>query len=177
MSGTPLSELFEAQKTLAVTPGWQEVASGRLTLVAPLEIDGVTIEGMQLRGRARKNLVDQNVSFQLECHTVSVRGGQMARIDWRPLRPHINPPKGAHADLIRVRVAGSQIHSFERHYMPERNNIRQRNLPWAEPLGTEPSNFQELLAVVGDRFRITGLEVIAAPPWEAELPFGGKKGK
>jgi hypothetical protein len=171
MAGTPLHELYEAEKTLSVIPGWQEVESGRLTLVAPLDIDGVTIEGMQLRGRARKNLVDENVSFQLECHSVGVRGGQIARIDWRPMHPHVNPARGAHKDLLRTRVRGSQIHSFERHYMRDLNRIRQRNLPWAEPLGLEPSNFSELLAVVGARFRIAGLEKVAAPPWEAELPL------
>jgi hypothetical protein len=173
MARVLLSEVYGMPKGISVMSGWQEHDGGRLSLVIPLDdSDGVTIEGMQLRGRARKTLPDADVSFQLELHAARMKSPQLERIDWRPRGDHRNPNSGRHADLRRKSVMGSHVHPFERHYMKELD-VMQRHMWWAEPLAAEPANFSELLAVVGARFRITGLQGLPPPPWwESALLFG-----
>lgn len=173
MAGPPLSSFYEMPKAVSIMTGWQEHDSGRLSIVIPLEdSDGVTLEGMQLRGRAKKSLPDSDVSFQLELHAARMKSPIIERIDWRPRGTHRNPNNGRHTDLRRKIVLGSHVHPFERNYMQETDTMR-RHMPWAEPLAAEPANFSDLLAVVGARFRIDGLQGMPPPPWwESALLFG-----
>jgi hypothetical protein len=65
-----LPSLFEAPKMLTAWFRWVERdepgPARRFTLVAPLDIDGVTVEGLRFRAMAPKDQVDECVTFQLE---------------------------------------------------------------------------------------------------------------
>ena len=89
--GNPdLPALISADKVLVAAPAWAEIGPGVLVLTAPLEIEGVTIEGLTLRGTARKPMPDRQVVFQLEYRAAGISGGPICRIEWRPLSGHNN---------------------------------------------------------------------------------------
>jgi hypothetical protein len=89
-----LSTLVESEKTLPFQPDWAERDSEGLVIVCPLEIAGVTIEGLQFRATAKKRLPDEMVTFQVEYHPPGELGGPLCRLEWRPLSSHSNKGRG-----------------------------------------------------------------------------------
>jgi hypothetical protein len=81
-----LKELSNATKRLTIIPGWAEIDSEFLQIVAPIEIEGVTIEGLQFRACARKRLPDEMITCQVEYHPNGEAGGPLARLEWRPIK-------------------------------------------------------------------------------------------
>lgn len=161
-----LSELFESQKT-ALPTDWSEDVRGRQSITAGLEINGATIEGLFLRITANRTLADREVMFQLEYRPQRGKGDSLCRIDWRPLRSHRNPNVGPRSFRM-LEMTGSHHHSFELNFLRQTGQMRDGNLPLAEPLD-EPSNFSDLLAVVSEKFRILGLNEIPLPVWDLLL--------
>lgn len=166
-----LRELFEAQKDLAVKPQWVATDSAWFNLDAALDVDGVTVEGLELRGGAGQALPDRAVRFQLQYHPARGPCVPLCRVEWRPLAPHTNPNKGPE-HLRLLKVDGTHIHGFENNYLEGEGRMISGNLPLAEVLNPDPKSFQELLDVAGKLLRINGMEQIEPPPWrEADL-FG-----
>jgi hypothetical protein len=70
-----LPEVWKSQKRLwrqhMGSSGIRKVRSNYLTFVGALEIDGVSIAGLRLRGTVFRDLPDEAVMFQLEYGTVS----------------------------------------------------------------------------------------------------------
>ena len=166
-----LRELFEAAKTLTTNPRWVDTDSTWFNLGCPIDVDQVTVEGLELRGGAGQTLPDRAVRFQLQLHPARARCIPLCRIEWRPISPHTNPNSGPE-HLRLLRIDGSHIHGFEINFLEADSRMRRRNLPIAEPLNPDPQSFDDLLDVVAKAFRISGMEKIEAPPWrEADL-FG-----
>lgn len=161
-------EIHAAEKTALPFHPWRELENRKLMIVSALEIDGVTIEGLALRGSAIKNLPNEAVTFQLECvHDPARRDLPIDRVDWRPLNPHNNRGKGPE-EWQFVEISGSHHHKFGLNWLPDETRMLQRNLPIAIPLVPDPASFEDLIEFVRDCFRINSLE-IPIPPWEANL--------
>jgi len=77
-----LKTLFEESKNFPVRPYWIKRDEERFNLVSPLDIGGVTIEGLQFRAIAMINRPDEMVTFQLEYFPAkkNPKGGPIARI-------------------------------------------------------------------------------------------------
>jgi hypothetical protein len=168
--GSSLPDIFAARKSFSVTPSWVLGEQGKLTMAIPLEVRGVTVEGLLLRLRARQDMPDQEVTAQLECGQLPLRRQtNIDRIDWRPLHHHSNPAKGP----ARLRLATfrkqSHRHAFGLNWDSSRACIKPGNLLWAQPVTPDPQRFSELLELVSDSFRISGLSVIDLPPWQSRL--------
>lgn len=164
---TKIAGLVAATKVLAGVPTWGERGAEGLEFSAPLEIDGVTVEGLTLRGRARKPLADREVAFQLEYHHAQIIGGAVGRIEWRPLNPHSNKGLGP-KHLRHVIQAGTHHHRFDLNWQHSQEAVLRGNLPIAVPLD-DPGNFRALLAVVGKEFKISNIQWVTLPPWEPRM--------
>ena len=160
--------LVSARKSLSDVPAWAERDVDGLEFSVPLEINGVTIEALTLRGRARKPLADREVILQLEYHHARIIGGPIARIEWRPLNTHSNRGLGP-KDLQHVLQSGSHHHCFDLNWRWSKEGVLKGLLPIALPLAEDPANFRALLGVVGKEFRIENIQLIEIPPWEPRM--------
>jgi hypothetical protein len=82
---------------------------------------------------------------------------------------HTNPNSG---EQPLMRITGSHIHPFELNWLPELGRMRAGNLMIARPLNPDPASYEELLAIVGKEFRISGLDRIERPSWRLGDLFG-----
>ncbi len=153
-----------SEKTLIDVPAWIARGTDGLEFSASLEMGDVTIQGLTLRGRARRSLADREVAFQLEYHHAQIIGGAVARIEWRPLNPHSNKGLGP-KHLRHIIQAGSHHHPFDLNWRQSRDSVLQGHLPIAVPFD-DPNNFRALLALVGKEFRIANIQLVTPPPWE-----------
>lgn len=163
-----LSEIMRSWKQVVARVDWQETARG-LQLVHALAIDDVVHEGLSLRLTCVRSQPDRLVTCQIEHHVISGRVVPLARIDWRPRAPHNNRGLGPRALRYKL-IAGSQHHPFEFNFSLGADRMAHDNLPIAVPLDPDPEDFRALLRVVGECFRINGLEEVPEPPWEPSLP-------
>jgi hypothetical protein len=162
-----LPALVGAEKVLAAAPSWVQRGADTLDLTASLEIDDVAVEGLTLRGRARKPLPDREVIFQLEYRSHE-GGGPICRIEWRPLNKHNNKGIGP-KQLQNVIQDGSHHHRFDLNWQRSPAAVLRGELPIAVPLDDDPTNFRALLAVVGKEFRIRRIQSVTVPPWEPAM--------
>ena len=169
MSGVDVPALVGAEKELATEPSWRPGrAPDDLELSVPLEIDGVVIEGLTLRGRVLKSLPDREVAFQLEYHAPHIVGGPLCRIDWKPLGTHSNRGIGP-KHLRHLLQRSSHHHRFDLNWARSEEKTLSGDIPIAVPLEPDPKNFRELLAIVGKEFKIARIQVIEIPPWEPAM--------
>jgi hypothetical protein len=162
-----LPALVGAEKVLVITPAWIDREADALDLTAPLEIDGVAVEGLTLRGRARKPLADREVIFQLEYHAPEIVGGPVCRIEWRPLNKHNNKGLGP-KEFQNVIQDGSHHHRFDLNWKRSEAAVLRGEIPIAIPI-EDPGSFRGLLAVVGKEFRIRRIQSVTVPPWEPKM--------
>lgn len=161
-------DIHSAEKIAQGFGSWVEGDNQRLTLVIVLEIEGVVIEGLLLRGSAYKDRPDEAVLFQLECnHDPARRDRAIERIDWRPLHTHTNGGKGP-KELRHKLISGTHHHRFELNWLISEERMRLSNLPIAEPVNLDIRSYEKLIDFVGECFRITELK-LPPPPWEAKL--------
>jgi len=165
---TKIFDLVHAEKELSAVPVWIDRGSDGLEVSATLEVGGVTVEGLTLRGTARKPLMDRHVTFQLEYRHSQIIGGPVARIEWRPLNPHNNKGLGPKR-LQHVIQTSSHHHLFDLNWRRSEEGVLKGDLPIAVPLEGEPKNFRALLAVVGKKFRINNIQIIPLPPWQPRM--------
>jgi hypothetical protein len=163
-----LPTLFAAQKTLAGAPGWVLAEADRLTLVSPVDIDGVTIEGLRFRVNTIQSEPDANVTCQLEYFPPVGKGGPIARVDWRPFHRHSNKMRGPH-HLRNILISSSHHHSFDLNWNDQNQAMLKHNLPIATPIDPDPQDIGSLLAFVEKVFRISNAQSLPVPPWKAGL--------
>jgi hypothetical protein len=163
-----LPTLFYSEKLIAVQPDWLERDSEGLTIVSPLAIDGIVVEGFQFRATAKKQLPEEMVTFQLENHPPGEIGGPLCRIEWRPLSGHNNKGRGPKQWQNRS-IVGCHCHGFDLNLKYAEKDLRRGLLPIALPLEDSPRDFDGLLALVKKEFRINNIEWIEPPPWQATL--------
>src|SRR4051794_26554456 len=117
-----IEALVTAKKSLTGEPPWTDRGADGLDLTAPLEIDGVVVEGLILRGRARKPLPDREVIFQLEYHHSEIIGGPVARLEWKPLNSHNN--RGLGPKHLRHKIqTESHHHRFDLNWQRSREGV------------------------------------------------------
>lgn len=160
-----LEFLHKAQKTFPLRPQWKPRGDGWLYLISPLDIDGVTIEGLNFRATAKADRPNESVTFQLEYFPPrkGLKGGPMARIEWLPLRPHNNKFIGP-VHLRGVFQKGTHHHEFDLNWEHSKTCVKKGDLPLAVPIEPEPT-FEEALEFVGKAFRISPVEWISRPSW------------
>lgn len=163
-----LPELIRSPKAVGghSFSGWQEDDQGILEAALPVETPGgIIIEGLLLRLKARKHLVDSAAMIQLEFpHEKGRRDRAVERLDWRPLHTHTNKNLGPE-ELRLIDLEGSHRHSFDLNWIPHEQRLRKYNLPIAEPM-PDCADFQSFLEYAGGCLNIQNLNVVQVPPWE-----------
>jgi hypothetical protein len=161
----PYHPLVEQWKSISGTVEWSSPLApedGAITFLVPLEIDGVTIAGFALRGKAYGHLPDEAVSLQIEIgHDGLRRRTPLVRIDWRPRSPF-------HQNSDKKRFGGSHEHLFEDNWLEGEHRMRTGNLPEARKIA-EIHAFKELLDYAMILFRINDINKVPEPEWSSKL--------
>lgn len=168
MPPADLKTLFESDKLIAVQPDWSEQDLEGLTIVSPLQIGDVVVEGLLFRATAKKRLPDEMLTFQLEFHPPSEIGGPLCRLEWRPLAGHNNRGRGP-KEWLHKQIAGCHYHTFDLNQRYAAKDMAKGILPIAIPLENSPEDFDQLLVLVKEEFRISNIEWLEAPPWSPTL--------
>jgi hypothetical protein len=132
------------------------------------DASGITLQGLQLRGKTKAATPDRNVSFLIVHETLQLRPKPVARIDWKPFHEHNNKGNGPPELRFKV-ISGSHHHRFQENWDSVTATVIGKNLPVAVPIDPDPPDFSALLALLKKEFRILNAESIDVPPWEAAL--------
>lgn len=161
----PYHPFVQNWKELSGLLAWSrpDPQDGYMSILAPLEIDGVTIANLALRCGCYEQSPDSNITLQLE---VGVDGSRtripLARVDWRPISPrHRNPD--------RTMIHGDHVHPFERNWLKTEQRMRQGNLPIAEQISAPIHTFSDLLDLGREVFRIKDIDRLPMPEWSPKL--------
>nr|WP_299914100.1 hypothetical protein [Sphingomonas bacterium] len=141
-----------------------------MEFLAPLDIEGVTIAELALRGIAYDQRPNADVMLQLE---TGIPGNRtripLARIDWKPLSPfHKNGFKGP-VELRGLLITGTHAHPFEPNWIDDLQRMRAGNLPVAIKIVEPVQAFSEMLDYAKNLFRISDITDIAEPEWSPKL--------
>ena len=154
-----LPDIVAAEKTLATTGRWAvrdpRGNSNWLTFVAPLEIDGVTIAGLRLRGTAIISLPDEAVCFQLEYHRPRQHGSALARIEWRPLKGHNNKGLGP-KEYRFIETKGCHYHPFDLNWNEASKQLRRATFQSQCQLSNRRRALSNYLNLLGKSLESTG---------------------
>lgn len=166
--GMTLVELLEAEKDVNPLPSWRPVdPRGKFRWRAEISVNGATVEGLILHGRALAAEPGREVSFTLEHAPAGAPSSRIDRIDWKPLTPHSN--KGIGRQEIRFEIyAGSNRHLYYENLTQE-GNLRAGNLPVAVHIESALPTFDALIAFVAQTYKIPRLALLPPPPWIEDL--------
>ena len=164
-----IPDIVKATKKLSILPEWSE-GDYYSEFRVPVEIGGVTYEGLDFRGKAGGSNPNQQVMFQLDYKPIGFTVGPLCRFDWRPQYPHVNIMKGP-PDLKGRRFGfyETHFHDFELNWLVKEKRMRRDNLPIARPVEKDPETFEELTIVVERLFNIEGITDIPRPLWQPKL--------
>jgi hypothetical protein len=164
-----LKELVEAEKKFAEVTEWSR-SGQRLELKLPLEIDGIVEEQFFFRACALAHLPDEQVTYQLEYHGISIPGGTgpLCRLEWKPKGTHNNKGQGP-AELRFIDQTGTHFHSFEDNWCEKNGALLRDNLPVARPITQDIQDFTESLLLAGNLFRIKNIGLVKTPEWMLDL--------
>lgn len=169
----PYYDLVYLEKDIVGYPIWVRSDSDKhgLTLLAELEIEGVSYEKFNFRGTCLDNQPEREVLFQLEIGKPGIRTKiPLMRVDWNPLSGgHKNPKMGVPKKHRRKIIPGSHFHSFELNYLVDEERMREGNLPLAYGIEQPLQSFADLLDFVSKEFRINGIDRIMMPEWVENL--------
>lgn len=167
-----LPALVASAKRIAAFPrdGWSERDATGVTWSAPLDVNGVTVEGLTLRFRAVKFMPEAAVYIALIHKPIrsSHVGGAIARIDWRPTHSHNNKGVGP-SELQYCQQECSHHHRFDLNWDNSPGMVRRGGLPIAVPLTPDPSDFNSLLETVANEFMIEDARRVPEPNWQTKL--------
>lgn len=164
-----IPEIMNSIKQLSVSPEWG-VRDNYSEFLVPLEIEGVTFQGLELRAKAYGSDPNKEVTFQIEYHPVGVKIGALSRFDWRPKSRHINKGVGPiELHYRKFELYETHFHDFDLNWLGHENRMRSGNLPVARPIDEDPNSFEELTILVENLFKVDGLKDISRPLWQLKL--------
>jgi hypothetical protein len=162
-----IQSILDSPKSLPFLPSWKrEEGNEFLTIVSPIDVDGITLEGWRFRVTAHAPSADMQVSFQLEALFPRIRNKflPIVRFEWLPRSPHSNKGKGP-VEWRYISIDGSHLHPHALNWVGDAPLTG--NLPLAIPIGTNLPTFQSALEYVEEEFRIGNVKRLQVPPWEA----------
>jgi hypothetical protein len=82
--------LMNAEKILGATPNWDSGSDKKYVVFAyPLQIDGVTTGGFQLRVKVSKKWVDRDCMAQIELAPTRRTSVPLTRAEWRIMSQYV----------------------------------------------------------------------------------------
>lgn len=162
-------DIANAEKSLASVQEWAEVGNRKVGLVHPLDIDGVTQEGLVLRMIAIIDQPNADVRAFIQCALPGQRPRAIDAIDWKPKHDHYNRKGPEH--LKFKKITRTHWHRFDLNWLADEGRFLTGNLPVADKVDPEPERFVDFLEFTAKSFRINSLQDIVPPPWDDGL-FG-----
>lgn len=162
-----LEEIWNADKVLSIEPDWKpRPRDSYVRLVSPLDVEGITVEGLRFTASALLRTPQRSVTFQIEYLPPKrqPRGGPLARVEWKPLRPHNNKGIGP-TEYRHTAIVGSHIHPFDLNWNHSAAQLRKGSLPIAVPISESVDTYEEILDFVEKKFKIKGVSELPHPPW------------
>lgn len=161
----PYHPLVESWKSIAAPIEWSsppDPDDGGIGFLVPLELRGVVVAELALRGAAYGHIADSAVTLQLEVGMLGKRTRiPLVRIDWKPKNDgHKNPDR-------RI-LTGTHAHKFHPNWLEADQRMRTGNLPWAEK-PHDINTFSDLLDYAKILFRISNIDNIPVPEWSLKL--------
>jgi hypothetical protein len=165
---TEIESLINAEKILGGTPNWDYDSDSKYVVFSyPLEIEGITTGGFQLRLKVSKRWPDRDCIAQLEYAPTRRTAFPLWRVDWRPLSPHTNT--GTSKEYPFVKFTDSHHHPFDENFFALELRMRAGNLPNARPLLNDLNTLSDFLACVGELFRIKDINRVEIPSVSADM--------
>lgn len=168
----PFQALMNMDKAISGLPKWSKPdgADKTIKLSAAIEVEESTLQGFFLKGRARIDAPSDDISFTLTYLAPGTRrdGVTLDRIDWRPKTPHENTDDRTPEHLYLIEIDGTHRHSFDLNWRPT-SGSPLKWVPIAEPIMPDYQSFADLLAGVGNLFRISNIDLIPEPNWDRTL--------
>lgn len=164
-----IQAMLALPKTFTEWPTWEMRGTGSSAewgFVSGLAHDGIGIDGVRIRGVAIADVMDRELTVQLEA-LVSGRWLHVARADYRPLHAHMNPFD--RKDLVRTIPAGS---SHFHHFVDNSregllDGLRPNgNLPAARAIEPPPSSVRRFFAIVGSELGVLDFDSVQPPDWQ-----------
>jgi hypothetical protein len=168
--GIDLREIVDGEKTLAGAIVWAPVSAFDDGFEVPLNLNGVTVEGLRLRGKASRLQPDEGYTLQLEFCPAGRRIGALDRIDWRPHHDHNNKGKGPEPYRFTL-LNGCHHHQFSLNWYEPEQRMLSGNLPIAVPMEPKLESQAALFAFAENWFRISKMSRCPVPMWQGNL-FG-----
>jgi hypothetical protein len=162
-----LKSLVEADKSIPVLRGWTTTDRHYLSLVSPLDIDGVTIEGLQIRLGAHELSPNEAIRAQLEFHPPKGRCEPLCRLEWRPLTTHNNKGRGPPEFRFKP-FRQTHVHPFDLNWDSQRNRLLSPNLPIAVPL-QDVDSYNAFLDLCSRWLMIRNMSMVPSPPWQVRM--------
>ena len=139
-----LKAYWLADKELSIEPDWKSRGHDEFArLVSPLDINGVTIEGLRFTVSAHIYAPDRCVTFQIEFESMKhPRGVPFVRFEWRPISPHNNKNVGP-KEFRLIDISETHIHPFDLNWDHSQSAVRKGVLPIAIPVSQTIESYNE----------------------------------
>jgi hypothetical protein len=168
-----IAELIRADKDLLLDGAdWRRTprAGGfdALEFLAPIAISGVIINGLQARVSCRSDLTEKDVHAQLQLYIPAISAfAHLQRVEWRPNARHTNTASAPAA--LRFKTFSDRWYDFGLNRRLGVAGLRQTCTMIAQEPPRSIGSFNDLLAFLGEVWKIKGAVRIPAPPWEERL--------
>ena len=167
------NRLVQSEKVIVSPVSWSVPEGDALKMVwsSPLEIDGVTEEGLFLRGICYQDRPDEAVTLQLEIGQIGLRTRiPLWRLDWRPIsQVHNNNKLLATRYSLPRRLKGCHFHPFHMNWDEDAGKMLHGNLPAAHELDEKINSFSNLLEFFEKKCHIIGVTNMPEPNWSRKL--------
>jgi hypothetical protein len=162
-----LRKLVDAMKDIPMVRSWGEPNRNYLSWVSPLDIDGVTVGGLQVRVEAHEHNPDEFVRAQLEYHPPKGKCEPLARVEWRPLSKHNNKGRGPEEYQFKP-FRQTHVHRFDMNWDAELQRLLSPNLPIAVPI-QDIDSFDKFLDICNIELKIRNMSIVPVPPWQPRI--------
>ena len=162
-----LPTLARIRKSIIGHPSWVPRDDKWFALTASIDIDGVGVAGLSVRGQALRTVADAAVSLQLQYQPGKI-AHHLIRIEWKPIKKHTNSNRGP-VDLRLVQIDGSHIHKFDHNYLETEQRMFAGNQPVAAPIMEDVDSFEKFIAFCAIAFNVDGIEKLTVPPWAPRM--------
>lgn len=154
----------QSSKTILVPHDWDD-SNRSMVWTSALEVDGITVEGLQIRLSAQRELPDEAVMAQLEYRPP--KGKPHQRAEWRPLSGHNNKGRGPPQHRY-IEFRQTHIHRFDDNWLRSETRMLLGNLPIAIPI-QDLDSYDKFLDFCAKEFNVANMAIVPVPPWRLTM--------
>jgi hypothetical protein len=155
-----------SKKTIVVPHDWDD-SDRSMVWTSALDISGITVEGLQIRLTAQRELPDEAVMAQLAYRPPKGKPQQLTRAEWRPLSGHNNKGRGPPKYRL-LEFRQTHIHRFDDNWVPSESRMFSGNLPIAIPV-QDFDSYEKFLDFCAYEFNVLNMAIVPIPSWRPTM--------